>query len=127
MKFGVISSRDRNGEVFENYDYVSKCLTQVVKGFCPNQGKGTVIVSGGGKGPETIAIEYANTHHFEVEKVVPHIKTLGIEKAFLARNRSIINMCDILIVFWTGENPTITAALNDAAFLERPVVMFPIV
>jgi hypothetical protein len=126
MKFGVISSRNRNGDVFEDAVYVRKCLTQAIKGFCPNQGKDAVIISGGGKGPETFALDYANEHHFDSEKVVPHIKTLGIEKAFPARNRAIINMCDVLIVFCTGENPTIITALNDAAFMERAVIIFPI-
>lgn len=127
MKFGIISSRDRNGEVFNDPAYVSRCLTAAIKGFCPDQGKNTTIISGGGKGPETDAITYAEERGFDVERVVPHIKTLGLEKAFVARNRTIIDHCDVLIVFWAGENPNISVALNDAAFNRKPVLIYPII
>lgn len=127
MKFGVITSRNRSGQVFENRDYVNACLTRAIKGMCPDQGKDAVIVSGGGKGPETFAIEYAKEHGFEIEKIVPQIKTLGADKAFTARNRTIIDTCDVLIIFWSGENPYIILALNDAAFCKKPVIVYPIV
>ena len=124
MKFGVIASKQRDGTVCEDTGYVSTTLTSLIKGLCPNQGKNAVIISGGGKGPETIAIDYANQNGFEVERVIPHIATLGHEKAFIARNRKIVETCDVLVVYWTGDNHHVLAALNDAAFMRRPVVLF---
>lgn len=124
MKFGVIASKQRDGTVCEDAGYVSANLTTTIKGLCPMQGKGAVIVSGGGKGPETLAIDYAEKNGFDVERVIPHISTLGHEKAFIARNRKIVETCDVLVIFWTGDNHHVLAALNDAAFMRRPVVMF---
>jgi hypothetical protein len=126
MKFGIITSRSRNGSVFEDREYVDSCLTRAIMGMCPDRGKNAVIISGGGRGPETFAIDYANRHGMDFEKVIPKIKTLGHEKAFMARNRTIIDSCDVLVVFWCGENPYIVVALNDAAFSRKTTIVFPI-
>ena len=123
MKIGVISSRARRGKVYENDTYVIECLKKLV---ALNKGDEKIeIISGGGKGPETFAMEFAEREGYEITKIPPRIKVLGA-RAFTERNRSIATECDILAVFWAGEDPNIPAALSDAVILEKQSMVFPI-
>ena len=61
------------------------------------------IVSGGAKGVDTCAREYANTHGIKLTEFLPQYKLYG-RGAPLKRNLQIIEYADTVLAFWDGES-----------------------
>ena len=61
------------------------------------------IVSGGAKGVDTCAREYANTHGINLTEFLPQYKLYG-RGAPLKRNLQIIEYADTVLAFWDGES-----------------------
>lgn len=125
MKIGVISSRSRTGDVFEDSVYVENCLNRIVEGFGKFYETEVAIISGGGKGPEEFAMDYAKARNMPLSRIPPRIQALG-ERAFIERNRSIADACDVLAVFWAGEDLTVPQTLRDTVMFRKPSMIFPI-
>jgi hypothetical protein len=125
MKIGVISSRSRTGEVFEDVSYVETCLNYVIDGLGKFYDSEIKIISGGGKGPEEFAMDFAKQRDIVWSRIPPRIQALG-ERAFIERNRSIADASDVLVVFWAGEDLTVPQTLRDTVMFRKPSVIFPI-
>lgn len=63
----------------------------------------TVIISGGAKGVDTLAEEYAHKKGIPVKIFRPDYKQYG-KRAPLIRNKEIVNACDRLIAIWDGKS-----------------------
>lgn len=63
----------------------------------------TEIVSGGAKGIDTDAREYALSHGIKLTEFLPEYKKYG-KAAPLKRNLSIIEYSDLVIAFWDGKS-----------------------
>ena len=63
----------------------------------------TEIVSGGAKGVDTSAKEYATAHDIKRTEFLPEYDKYG-RYAPLKRNISIIEYADIVLVFWDGKS-----------------------
>lgn len=63
----------------------------------------TEIISGGAKGVDTIAREFALKNNIKFKEFLPDYKKYG-RYAPLKRNISIIGASDIVIAFWDGES-----------------------
>ena len=63
----------------------------------------TEIVSGGAKGIDTCAKEYALTHNIKLTEFLPDYKQFG-RVAPLKRNLQIIEYADIVLAFWDGKS-----------------------
>lgn len=61
----------------------------------------SAIVSGGAKGADTIAKEYAVKNDITIIEYLPKYEIYG-RKAPLMRNIQIVENCDYLLAFWNG-------------------------
>ena len=61
------------------------------------------IVSGGAKGVDTSAREYANANGIKLTEFLPEYKLYG-KSAPLKRNIQIIKYADFVIAFWDGKS-----------------------
>lgn len=73
------------------------------------------IVSGGAKGVDTFAEEYAKLHHINTCIFKPDWERFG-KSAGLIRNADIIGKCDICICVWDGESK---GTLHDIELCEK--------
>ena len=62
----------------------------------------TVIVSGGAKGVDTCAREYALSHGIKLIEFKPDYARYGGKAAPLKRNITIIENADLVLAFWDG-------------------------
>ena len=85
MKIAVIGSRDLKVENLG--DYLSSDVTE--------------IVSGGAKGIDTCAREYAKENRLKLTEFLPDYKRFG-RGAPLKRNLEIVAYADCVIAFWDG-------------------------
>lgn len=87
MRIAVIGSRNLNIDNLENYlpDYV------------------TEIISGGAKGIDTCAREYARANGIKITEILPNYKKYG-RGAPLVRNELIVDFSDEVIAFWDGKS-----------------------
>ncbi len=63
----------------------------------------TEIVSGGARGIDTCAREYAVTHGIKLTEFLPEYEKYG-RKAPLMRNITIVENSDIVLAFWDGSS-----------------------
>ena len=63
----------------------------------------TEIVSGGAKGVDTSAREYALSHGIKLTEFLPEYTKYG-RSALLKRNITIIEYSDIVLAFWDGKS-----------------------
>ena len=61
----------------------------------------STIISGGAKGADTLAKQYALHNKIPLIEFLPDYQKFG-RKAPLLRNISIVENCDLLIAFWDG-------------------------
>ena len=64
----------------------------------------TEIVSGGAKGVDTSAREYALAHGIKLTEFLPDYRRYG-RAAPLVRNREIVAYADQVLAFWDGKSP----------------------
>ena len=87
MKLAIIGSRNLTVENLEKY------ITENV----------TEIVSGGAKGIDTCAMEYALEQGIKYTEFLPEYKKYK-KSAPLMRNLQIINYADEILAFWNGKS-----------------------
>ena len=87
MKVAVVGSR--NLTVTDLYRYLPQGVTE--------------IVSGGARGIDTCAREYAQRNGLKLTEFFPDYQKYG-RTAPLKRNLQIIAYADIVVVFWDGES-----------------------
>ncbi|MDE5993459.1 MAG: DUF2493 domain-containing protein [Oscillospiraceae bacterium] len=63
----------------------------------------TEIISGGAKGIDTCAKEYAIAHNIKLTEFLPEYEKYG-KNAPLKRNITIIENADIVLAFWDGRS-----------------------
>ena len=85
MRVAVIGSRTITVEHLEKY------LPERV----------TVLLSGGAKGVDASAREYAESHGLELREYLPEYSRYG-RAAPLKRNRTIVEQADLVLAFWDG-------------------------
>ena len=73
----------------------------------------TEIVSGGAKGIDTIAKQYAEKNGIVYTEFLPDYKTYG-KVAPLIRNDEIINYADEILAFWDGKSKGTKYVINHA-------------
>lgn len=87
MKLAIVGSRD-----IKNIFIAEYLPTDV-----------TEIVSGGAKGVDTIAKNYALSHNLKYTEFLPDYKAYG-RAAPLRRNDEIIEYADEVLAFWNGKS-----------------------
>jgi predicted Rossmann fold nucleotide-binding protein DprA/Smf involved in DNA uptake len=108
MKIAVIGSRNFN-------DY--ELLKTVLKNYSP-----TCIISGGAKGADSLAVQYAHENKIELTIFKPEWGKYG-KGAGLKRNQLIINNCDMVIAFWDNISKGTKNSIDIARQINKPLLI----
>ncbi len=95
MKIAIIGSR-----TIENID-----LKKYLPEHCDE------VVSGGAKGVDRKAAEYAITHNLKLTEFLPDYKRYN-KGAPLIRNKQIVDYTDAVIAFWDGKSKGTLSVIN---------------
>lgn len=95
LDVAIVGSRD-----FNDYEAAEKYIDEVCQDDFISIGK---VISGGAKGADSIAEEYARRHGIETMIFKPDWEKYGKSAGF-RRNVDIIDACDICIAFWDGKS-----------------------
>lgn len=104
MKVAVIGSRNLN--ITNIGDYLPENVTE--------------IVSGGAKGVDTSAKEYALKNNIPLTEFLPDYKRFG-KGAPLKRNLQIIEYADMVIAFWNGTSKGTKYVIDNCQKVNIPV------
>ena len=86
MKIAIVGSRSISG--IDLGKYIPEC---------------DEIVTGGAKGIDSLAEEYARSHGLRLTVFKPEYTLYG-KAAPIVRNKYIVNYCDRIIAFWDGKS-----------------------
>ena len=114
MKVAVIGSRDFNDRdrLFAELDALQKA-----------EGAFLVIVSGGAKGADSLAAEYAKERDIVLYVIEPDWQRYG-RGAGVVRNAEIVRQADVVAAFWDGKSRGTKSSLDLARKANKPVFVF---
>lgn len=118
MIISVFGLRDYQGKEYTNYAHIASTL-DTFEGI-------DQLVSGGGKGIESLAARYASDSNIPVRIIPPNIQDYGQEVAFRRRNREILECSDVPIVFWDGESHYYAELVKDILLQKKACYVVPI-
>ena len=78
------------------------------------------IVSGGAKGADTYAREFAHKHNLTLIEFLPEYDKYG-KGAPLVRNKLIVDNCDCVLAFWDGKSRGTKFTLDYAREKNKPI------
>lgn len=78
------------------------------------------IVSGGAKGADTYAREFAHKHNLKLIEFLPEYDKYG-KGAPLMRNKLIVDNCDCVLAFWDGKSRGTKFTLDYARERNKPI------
>lgn len=107
MNVAVIGSR-----TFENFALVESTLASI-----PVISR---VVSGGAKGADSLAQQYAEQNQIPVEIFKPDWKRFG-RGAGVVRNREIIEAAEMVVAFWDGKSKGTESSIKMAQAKRIPV------
>ncbi len=81
------------------------------------------IVSGGAKGIDTCAREYANAKGLKLTEFLPDYKRYG-RGALLKRNLQIIDYADCVLAFWDGQSRGTKFVIEHCKAQNKPIRIF---
>lgn len=106
MKLAVIGSRD-----FSNAKLMSEALEE-------HRPEVELLISGGARGADRMAEQWANRHGIETQIFYPDHKRY--KHAFHHRNRLIVEAADLVVAFWNGHSTGTAYTVNYAKRLGKP-------
>ncbi len=83
----------------------------------------TEIVSGGAKGVDTCAREYAMRHGLRLTEYLPEYERYG-RAAPLRRNITIIENADLVLAFWDGKSRGTKSVIDNCKKRNIPVAVY---
>lgn len=83
----------------------------------------TEIVSGGARGVDTVAREYAIKNDIKLTEFLPEYDKYG-RGAPLKRNITIIEYSDVIYAFWDGKSPGTKFVIDNCKKLGKPCKVF---
>ncbi len=78
------------------------------------------IISGGAKGADTYAREFAQKHDLKLIEFLPEYDKYG-KGAPLVRNKLIVENCDCVLAFWDGRSRGTKFTLDYAREKNKPI------
>ena len=81
------------------------------------------IISGGARGVDTLAREYAQAHGIPCTEIRPDYARYG-KGAPLRRNLEIIEKADLVIALWDGNSTGTAHTIRKCREIGKPVVIF---
>ena len=84
------------------------------------------IVSGGARGVDTCAAEYAKAHGLKLTEFLPEYSRFG-RAAPILRNQQIVDYADRILILWDGKSHGTASVIQYAKKAGKPhdVVLFP--
>lgn len=109
MKIAIVGSRN-----FTNYEFAKRFLLEFIQ-------QEDVIISGGAKGADTIAEQFAD--ELGNEKIIykPDWDKYG-KSAGMIRNGKIVEDCDYVIAFWDNKSRGTADTIRKAQNLNKQVI-----
>lgn len=107
MKIAIVGSRSITAEIPESL--VPQDVTE--------------IYSGGAKGIDTSAREFARKHHILITDILPEYALYG-RRAPLMRNDLIIAMADKIFIFWDGKSRGTGYTVKKCKETGKPYVLY---
>ena len=107
MKLAIVGSRGLSVDDLEQY--VPKFVTE--------------IVTGGAKGIDSCAINYAQNHQINLVTFLPDYRRYG-RGAPLKRNVQIIEYADCVLVFWDGQSRGTRFVIDECQRRNRPLHLY---
>lgn len=107
MKLAVVGSRGLNVKI-ENY--IPKTNIEL-------------IISGGAKGIDTLAQQYADENNIPTLIIYPDYKKYG-KKAPLKRDKQIVDLADEIIAIWDGKSPGTKYTIDYATYKKKTVELY---
>ena len=77
------------------------------------------IISGGAKGEDACAAEYAHAHGIALVELLPQYDLYG-RAAPIVRNREIVDMADEIVAFWDGASKGTKSVIDYANRIGKP-------
>lgn len=81
------------------------------------------IISGGAKGIDTSARNYAKKHRIQILEILPEYDLYG-RAAPLKRNDWILTLADIVYIFWDGKSRGSDYMIKSCRKLQKPMKLF---
>lgn len=114
MKIAIIGSRECGNINFE--ELLKKHMDILAN---------DTIISGGARGIDTLAAQYAKKRGMKLLEFRPDYATFGRGATFV-RNRLIVDMADVVIAFWDGSSRGTNYTIEYAKKKYVPVVIIRI-
>lgn len=108
MKLAIVGSR-----TFEHYGLLCRYMK-----YC-NVGRDGWIISGGAKGADALAKEYANYYFINYQEFPAEWEKHGKSAGFI-RNKQIVDSCDMVLAFWDGKSKGTQDTINKAKVAKKP-------
>lgn len=123
---GLIGVRDHKGVLYNNVSYVVRTIEQHIRaqGLTPEN---VSFVTGGGKGVESIVVDWCDSKRVPYRKIPPNIAEFGPKKAFTIRNNNVVSHSDELIVFWDGCVDLLAESIIAAMQQSKIATVYPVV
>lgn len=81
------------------------------------------IISGGAKGIDRCARNYAKEHHIQILEIIPEYDIYG-RSAPLRRNDWIIELSDMVLIFWDGKSRGSNYMIETCRKQKKPMKLF---
>ncbi len=85
----------------------------------------TEIISGGAKGIDTCAANFARENSIKLTEIKPDYKKFG-RSAPIIRNKKIVEMADKVFAFWDGKSKGASFVINYAQKQNKPLEIIQI-
>lgn len=108
IKLAIVGSRS-----FNDYEMLKKHV---------DPANIAAIVSGGARGADTLAEQFAREHNLQMIVFKPDYATHGRAAAFI-RNSAIIEASDAVIAFWDGSSAGTLDSIKKARKMGKPVTV----
>lgn len=122
---GVLGVRDFKGSLYTNKDYICKEL----ENYLINKGLDLAdisLVTGGGKGVESLVVDWCKANNVPVRKIPPNVQEYGQKDAFCIRNNHVVSEAVELVVFWDGQVDMIVKSIISAMNQGKKVQVIPL-
>ena len=112
----IVGSRD-----YKNKSEAFSVLARLISGFNSNQK--ISFVSGGAKGADTFARDFAEEHGVEIKEILPDWDKYGKSAGFI-RNKEIWENADFGLAFWDGESRGTKHSLEIAKKTHKSIIVY---
>lgn len=113
MKIIVAGSR-----AFSDADYVARIIAN---GLSSNRWEMSELVSGGARGVDSLAMEWAKERNIPIKTFLPEYKIYPGKIAPLRRNEEMAILADALIAIWDGLSGGTANMIANMACLNKPI------